>query len=203
MFRNRVNPFGEIFETKSRGAWMGNRGLIHNEQQKITRDFRLKAWLICQLEFKGWHRPIMAPGQYTELFFFDEATAFAAGHRPCSECRREDFNLFKAAWLKGNPEHGFHHKTKIAEIDAILHADRMKDDGSKVTAEMNIDKLPNGTFILYEKLPWLVFNGHLHEWSPEGYKKSIAFPEAKKISVLTPASVVSAFRAGYQPQVSL
>src|ERR1700730_14192737 len=100
--QNRVDPFGRLIRTTARGAWMGNRGLIHNEYQQIVRTFRLKAWITCRLEFKGWYRKVMSPNRYTELFFLDEATAFSAGHRPCAECRREDFNRFKAAWLQGN-----------------------------------------------------------------------------------------------------
>ncbi|HTJ10817.1 MAG TPA: hypothetical protein VL547_02270, partial [Dinghuibacter sp.] len=99
MLQNRVDPYGNIIFTPARGAWMGNRGLLHDAQQHIRRPFRLKAWIICVLQFKGRHRPVMAPGQYTELFFLDEATALSAGHRPCAECRREDFNRFKAAWI--------------------------------------------------------------------------------------------------------
>ena len=95
--QNRVNPFGEIIETKARGLWMGNRGHIHNDDRKIVRPFKLKAWIACKLEFKNRHREIMAHNLYTELFFLDEATAFAAGHRPCFECRRENAEKFKAA----------------------------------------------------------------------------------------------------------
>ena len=100
--QNRVNPFGQIIETTARGLWMGTRGNIHNAERKIVRQFKLKAWITCRLEFKGRKRQMMMPNLYTELFFLDEATAFAAGHRPCCECRREDYNNFKAAWLKGN-----------------------------------------------------------------------------------------------------
>ena len=87
MLQNRVNPLGDIIRTPARGAWMGNRGLLHNERQEIVRPYRLIPWITCVLSFKNRHRPVMAPGQYTELFFLDEATSFAAGHRPCKECR--------------------------------------------------------------------------------------------------------------------
>src|ERR1700761_7186777 len=111
MLQNRVDPMGNIIRTSARGAWMGNRGLIHDEHQHVLRPFRLKAWLICVLQFRNRKRVVMSPGQYTELFFFDEATAFSAGHRPCFECRRSDALLFRSCWIKGNPEYGFQEKT--------------------------------------------------------------------------------------------
>ena len=131
--QNRVDPFGQLIRTSARGAWMGNRGMIHNEHQQIIRPFRLKAWITCLLEFKDRHREVMTPNLYTELFFLDEATAFSAGHRPCAECRRADFNRFKAAWVKGNPLYKYHIKTPIGEIDEILHRERMNPNGSKST----------------------------------------------------------------------
>src|SRR5262245_42860885 len=120
MLQNRVDPWGNLIKTKARGAWMGNRGLIHNDRQEIVRPFKLKNWITCLLEFKGRQRKVMTPGLYTELFFLDEATAFSAGHRPCAECRRQDYVRFKLAWLKGNPKYGFDEKTSIREIDNII-----------------------------------------------------------------------------------
>src|ERR1700761_3400486 len=110
MLRNRVTPQGDIIKTPARGAWMGNRGVIHDEHKQIRRSFKLKAWITCLLQFKGRHREVMTPGRWTELFFFDEATAFSAGHRPCGECRRHDYRRFKAAWLEGNPQYAFTQK---------------------------------------------------------------------------------------------
>ncbi|MEP6684893.1 MAG: hypothetical protein ABJA35_16590 [Parafilimonas sp.] len=159
--QNRVNPFGEIIETKARGLWMGNRGHIHNLDRKIVRPFKLKAWITCKLEFKGRKREIMAPNLYTELFFLDEATAFAAGHRPCFECRRNDYNKFKTAWLKGNPEYKFSDKTSIRDIDEILHKERMNKDGSKKTHKENNSDLPDGTFIAVNNQPYVLFQQHI------------------------------------------
>jgi hypothetical protein len=113
MLQNRVDPFGNLIKTRARGTWMGNRGVLHDDKQQLLRPFKLKAWLTCRLEFKGRKRQIMAPHRWTELFFLDEATAFAAGHRPCFECRRSDFNKFKSLWIKGNPEYNFDEKTPI------------------------------------------------------------------------------------------
>ena len=106
--QNRVTPFGEIIATPERGAYMGNRGgrIHHNDRQELqTRRWASRQWITCLLEFKGRHRMVMQPNRYTELFFLDEVTAFAAGHRPCAECRRDDFSRFMTAWAIGNPEY--------------------------------------------------------------------------------------------------
>src|SRR3954469_22149992 len=135
MTQNRVNPFGKIFATSARGAWLGNRGQLHGKGKTILRPFKHQAWIICLLQFKNRRRQIMTPGLWTELFFMDEATAFAAGHRSCFECRRDDASHFKAAWLKGNPQYGFTIKTSINKIDEIIHAERIDSNGKKVTYE--------------------------------------------------------------------
>jgi hypothetical protein len=203
MLQNRVDPFGNIIKTAARGHWMGNRGVIHDHHQSLVRPFRLLAWITCVLVFKDRKRQVMAPDRYTELFFLDEAGSFAAGHRPCCECRRKDYNAFKSSWLKGNPEYNFTEKTSIREIDKILHKERMDRDGLKVSFEESVKKLPNGTFVQRNGQPWLVFNHSLFLWTPFGYEKGIVLPEVKKLSVLTPRSVVNAFRAGYAPQVAV
>ena len=203
MLQNRVTPLGEIIRTKARGAWMGNRGLLHNKLQEINRGYRLKAWITCKLEFKNWKRPVMAPGQYTELFFLDEATAFAAGHRPCAECRREDFIRFKSLWVLANPVYGFDLKTPIAQIDEVIHRERLKEDGSKNTFETSGKNIPDGTFILHENNPFLLMNGQMYQWFPEGYGKATPMLSPKKIISLTPASIITTFRQGYLPQVGL
>ncbi|MEO8712901.1 MAG: hypothetical protein ABI405_12290 [Parafilimonas sp.] len=200
--QNRVNPFGEIIQTTARGLWMGNRGHIHNLNCEIVRQYKLKAWIICKLEFKERKRRIMAPNLYTELFFMDEATAFAAGHRPCFECRREDYSKFKTAWLKGNPQYKFTDKTSIRNIDEILHHERMNKDASKKTFQKNSKDLPNGTFISIDNNAYLVFNKHMYLWSAFGYKKYELFSVGKS-NVLTPESVVNTFSAGYIPQMNI
>lgn len=200
--QNRVDPLGHIISTKARGAWMGNRGNIHNDTQQIVRPYKLYAWLICQLQFKNRHRQIMAPNLYTELFFLDEATAFAAGHRPCFECRREDALCFKILWLQGNPEHGFTDRTSIQEIDNILHKERMQRDGTKAVYQASINDLSNGTFVLFEGNPYLLYDRQMHEWTPFGYEAAQALPQAEIVSVMTPQSIVNAFHAGYLPQIN-
>ena len=140
--QNRVDPFGQLIRTSARGAWMGNRGLIHNEHQQIIRPYRLKAWITCVLEFKGRRREVMTPNLYTELFFLDEATAFSAGHRPCAECRRADFNRFKAAWVQANPLYMYNMKTPIGEIDEILQRERINPEGVKSTYRESLGIFP-------------------------------------------------------------
>jgi hypothetical protein len=203
MLQNRVDPYGNIIKTSARGAWMGNRGLLHNESRNILRPYKLKAWITCLLEFKGRKRMVMAPGQYTELFFLDEATSFAAGHRPCFECRRADAAKFKSLWLKGNPQYGFDPKISVQKIDEVLHRERIGPDGSKVKYQDQLLTLPEGTFIEIDSTPFLISKGAIYEWSPFGYGESKSFPNLETVAVLTPKSIVNAFRAGYLPTIGL
>jgi hypothetical protein len=201
--QNRVDPFGQLIRTTGRGAWMGNRGLIHNEHQQIIRPFRLKGWITCVLEFKGRHREVMTPNQYTELFFLDEATAFSAGHRPCAECRRADFNRFKAAWVQGNSLYMYNMKTPIGEIDEILQRERINPNGSKFTYNERLGNLPEGSFIEYNGKPYMIRNpNRVTHWTPFGYTDSIKLPLTTEVNVLTPKSIVNSFQSGYIPQTS-
>lgn len=203
MLQNRVDPRGNIICTPARGTWLGNRGVIHNELQQILVPFRGKAWITCVLAFKGRKRPIMAPNRWTELFFLDEATAFSAGHRPCFECRRNDALRFRSFWIRGNPEYGFDEKTSIRAIDAILHRERLAEDGVKRVYPAAIGDLPNGSFVLYQDQPHLVVNGWLYRWSPGGYGKGFPAPVVESLQVLTPRSVVNTLLAGYVPQTAV
>lgn len=203
MLQNRVDPFGNLIKTPGRGAWMGNRGILHNDKQEVILSFKLKAWITCKLEFNGRKRQVMAPHRYTELFFLDEATSFAAGHRPCFECRREDYHKFKSLWLNGNPQYHFDEKTSIKKIDDVLHKERINPDKSKVTYEEKIDSIPDGTFVLINEKAYLVFKKQIYLWSPFGYDKGIALPNGRKLAVLTPKSVENTFRTGYMPQIAL
>jgi hypothetical protein len=200
MLQNRVDPGGNIIRTPARGAWIGNRGVLHNERQQILRPFRLKAWITCVLEFKGRRRAIMAPNRWTELFFLDEATAFSAGHRPCFECRRTDAMRFKSHWISGNPEYGFDQRTPINEIDTIIHAQRIDRQGEKVTYKALFTDLPAGAFVVHAGQAHLLRDRLLFPWSPFGYGPGIALPEDGIAVVLTPRSIVNAFKAGYLPQ---
>jgi len=182
---------------------MGNRGVIHDEQQYIVRLFKLKAWLICLLDFKGRRRPVMAPDRYTELFFLDEATAFSAGHRPCAECRRKAFNRFKHFWLESNPGYGYTERTPIWKIDEVLHKERINLSGMKITFTESIGHLPAGSFILNNNEPYLFADRLFFRWTPNGYEDGIGLPGIDRVEVLTPRSVVNAFRAGYKPEMAI
>src|SRR5215472_1932663 len=145
--QNRVTPFGDIIATPERGTFMGNRGVLHDAVSRIKRAWQLKRWIICVLEFKERKRQVMTPGHYTELFFLDEATALAAGHRPCAECRRERFNAFRMAWRSAHPGSSDSPLPSAEEIDCQLHAERVGPDRSKRLFEASLDELPNGVFV--------------------------------------------------------
>lgn len=196
--QNRVNPFGEIFRTTARGTMMGNRGgVLHNGNQEIVRTFKTKRWITCVLEFKDRHRIVMSDRRYTELFFLDEATAFAAGHRPCAECRRERFNSFREAWRRRSGGS----LPMADEMDEELHATRMEGRKKKVTYTAALKTLPNGSFVQIHKDAYLVWNSSLLLWSPEGYKTSETPPRDLSVTVLTPWSIVECFRLGYKPNL--
>jgi hypothetical protein len=200
MLQNRVDPLGRFIKTSARGSWMGNRGVIHMHKQ-ITKPFKHKAWITCALEFKGRKRTVMMPGRWTELFFLDEATAFAAGHRPCFECRKGDAQRFKSCWLKGNPVHNFNMTTSINLIDAIIHGERIDKEKKKVMHQQVSSDIPEGTFILMNDDAYVFTNSRLHRWTAFGYEDGIPVPEGSTLTVLTPHSIVNAFRAGYTPQI--
>jgi hypothetical protein len=201
MLQNRVDPLGNFIKTTARGVWMGNRGVIHNEQKEITHPFKHKAWITCVLDFKGRHRMVMTPNRWTELFFLDEATAFAAGHRPCFECRREDAKKFKASWIEGNPGYNFTMSTSINRIDEIIHRERIDDQKKKVLHQRHSSSLPEGTFILLNQDPYVTINGQLVRWTPFGYEERCDIPTKTSLDVITPVSIVNAFLVGYKPQV--
>ena len=202
MLQNRVDPFGHIISTSARGNWTGTRGLLHDTGKMILRPFKHKAWIICLLEFKNRKRQVMSPNLYTELFFLDEATAFAAGHRPCYECRRADYDHFKLCWINGNPGHGFTLKTSIRDIDAVLHAERIDRARNKVTFNASASGMPDGTFITIGGEPYLLANDKAHQWTPFGYQIIRTIPDGD-YPVLTPPSTLNALRAGYRPQMAL
>jgi hypothetical protein len=169
--------------------------MIHNEKKHIVAQWRSKAWITCQVHFKDRKSPVFAPDSYSQLFFVDEATAFAAGHRPCAECRRDRYNEFKAAWIETD-------KPTAIEIDKILHSDRVLDDKRKRTFVANFGSLPQGTFIEIDRKAILLWGGKLLEWSFDGYRPfNSSFSPSLSVAVLTPASVVRMFTSGFTPQV--
>lgn len=200
-FQNRIDPWGKLNASNARGHWLGNRGILHNEQQKIIRTHTHKAWVTCQLQFKNRKRQIFAPNSYSELFFLDEATAFAAGHRPCAECRRERFNELKQCWIKANKENPAIVQLPIAEIDWQLHTERIGKSGSKVSYLASAKDLPDGTFFAYNDQAFLIWNNFYYAWSFEGYIKSSLVSMHEQVDVLTPLSMVNTFKAGFKPEV--
>lgn len=201
--QNRITPFGEIIATPARGTFMGNRGILHDEEQHIRRRYSGQAWIICRLEFKGRQRKLMQPGHYTELFFLDEATALAAGHRPCASCRREAFNTFMKAWAAANWDEERDGKLLAKEMDRRIHSERVRRGGKKVTYEADIASLPEGAFIAQGKQALLLWDGRLWPWSPDGYGQPEPRPSGGQVTVLTPRSTVGALEAGYVPAVKL
>jgi hypothetical protein len=202
--RNRVTPSGEIVAIPERGTMMGNRGILHDAEGRIVRPWRLKQWLICVLEFRGRHRTVMAPNRYTELFFLDEATGLAAGHRPCFECRRGRFVAFRQAWAAGNLRHTAPEALKVKVIDDQLHAERDGAHRSKRTYPENLDDLPDGVLVTLaggDGEANLVLGNELLAWSPGGYRDRRRRPRDEIVSVLTPPSTVRTIRSGYRPEV--
>ncbi len=202
--QNRVTPFGEIVAVPDRGSFMGNRGRIHNEQRTLkTRHWDRKAWITCLLQFKGRRRPIMAPSTYTELFFLDEATAFAAGHRPCGECRRADAKRFKSLWLEANGALLPGKAETMANLDAVFHSERIGRDSTQNRWVARISELPDGAMVLVDdaRAAFLLQQGHLYLWSAAGYVERKAIPPGRTVTVLTPPSVTRALAAGYRPVV--
>ncbi|MFO0809239.1 MAG: hypothetical protein U0746_11480 [Gemmataceae bacterium] len=195
--QNRVDPFGAIVATSERGTILGNRGLLHDKHQRIVRPWRLKRWIACLLAFRGRQRTVMSPGLYTELFFLDEATALAAGHRPCAECRRADLLRFKAAWLRGNAAGPFTADSLLPLMDDILHAERLDATGGKRTYRAPLRRLPSGVIVAVGGKPFLWHDGRLRRWSFAGYSRGKA--GSGLVTVLTPPSVVAAIEAGYAP----
>jgi hypothetical protein len=191
--QNRVTPEGEIVAAPDRGSLMGNRGRLHRPDGTLgPARWTTKAWIACALDFGDRHRTIMAPGSYTELFFLDEATAYAAGHRPCAECRREAFRAFRDLWSI------VHVPAPAPEIDAVLHAARTRRDRTKVTFEARAGDLPDGTMIRTAEGPALLHGGAAHRWSTAGYGAPEDRPEGR-VTVLTPVPIVALFRAGLRP----
>jgi hypothetical protein len=198
--QNRVLPTGEVIACRARGAWMGNRGCLHDTAGKLVRRWTTRNWLICRLEFRGRRRTVMAPGRYTELFFLDEATALAAGHRPCFECRREDFQRFTAAWASG---HGTA-RPDAGEMDRSLHRERRLSGAPRAAPLCFAADLPDGAIVEWPGRAgaWLLRSGAIWRWNPAGYHAPEA--EARQaVLPITPTSTLAAIRAGYQPQIDL
>ena len=198
--QNKVSPIGKIEAVKARGTLMGNRGILHDENKEIKTLSKIKGWVTCNLEYKDRKRELMAKGRYTELFFLDEATAFGSGHRPCAECRRDRYNEFKLKWLEANSILLNNQKDSIANIDKIIHKERINKN-EKVTFREKINTLPDGSIIRIESQIYLIWQNSLFIWSFQGYKKSNIEIKHQTVEVLTPYSYVKMFQKGFIPLV--
>jgi hypothetical protein len=194
--QNRVTPFGDIVSIQARGMLMGNRGIIHDATTRklLKRRWSTKAWIACRCDYKGIRRAVMATRSWTELFFLDEATALAAGHRPCFLCRREAAQAFRLAWAIGNGPP----LPTAPQIDAILHRERVQHGRKRVHALTHrIAELPNGAMISVRDQAYLVVASQTLLWLPEGYRPITGPLEA--VGLLTPPSTLAALQAGYRP----
>jgi len=188
--QNRVSPFGDLFADPARGLLMGNRGgRLHDEGRRLgARRWASPQWICCQLAFKGRHRQVWGDG-YSELFFLDEVTALAAGHRPCFECRREDARSFAALF----PE-----QHKAPDMDRVLHAERLAGKAKRMHRRP-IDALPDGAMIAIDGDAFALCGQRLLRWTPAGYAGSRRRPRGIKVELLTPPSIVAVLKAGYRP----
>ncbi|MFZ6050182.1 hypothetical protein ACFW0H_29185 [Pseudomonas sp. CR3202] len=192
--QNRVDPHSQLHAVAERGTFMGNRGRLHNADQQIVSQWKIRPWITCALCFKDRKRELMAPNSYTELFFLDEPTAYAAGHRPCAECRRPAYKLFKEAWARAFPEQ---QDRSAKAIDNLLHSARLNDDGSQRTWSAKLADLPDGTVIEYAGECVLLWQGGQWRWSFAGYTPlQSAIPSEQEATVLTPQPIVRLFAAG-------
>jgi hypothetical protein len=196
--QNRVTPEGLVVATPARGTMFGVRGGgFHRHDRTLkARHWASKQWICCVLEFKGRRRALMQPGRFTELFFLDEATAFAAGHRPCFECRRADAIRFAELWSK---VHGGHKRAAAPAMDDVLHQQRCSAPG-RILEQLAPKELPDGAFVQRHGGPALMSGGRLWPWSFEGYGAAQKPPDYG-LPVITPAATIAVMAAGYRPGV--
>ena len=198
--QNRVTPFSELVAHPARGLLYGNRGCLHDREGRIRRRYGTRRWIACRLEFKGWQRgPKLQPGLFTELFFLDEATALAAGHRPCALCRRADYVRLGALWRELHPL-----QRGADAIDRQLHAER-HDPVARAQRHHRapLAGLPDGAFVVRDGEPWLVHGDELARWTPAGYAERVPRPGGGPATVVTPPSLVALLRSRWRPLVPL
>lgn len=197
--RNRVTPTGDIEALALRGAWTGNRGILHSDSGEIVRLHAHSHWLTCALQYKGVRREQWLPHHLTWLFFHDEAVSFAAGHRPCALCRRESYNAYRAAWAEGLGEP----PPSARDIDRRLHAQRLvRGTHRRRIHSVTWAKLPLGAFVLTPGgAPAVMLDDHLMTWTPAGYAEAMPRPVRGSAPTLTPPASLAALRAGYPVQI--
>jgi hypothetical protein len=194
--RNRVTPLGDIVAIGLRGAWTGNRGILHSGQE-IVRFHASDLWITCALEFRGRWREQWQPHHYTFLFFHDEAVSLAAGHRPCAECRRDSYNAYRAAWAEGLGTS----LPSAKQINQRLHAERIvRGTHRRRLHEAAWPDLPDGAFVMLGS-PAVVVGSRLVEWTPEGYRNRHERPRGGTARLITPPATVAALQAGYPVQI--
>lgn len=193
--QNRVTPLSDLIAVPDRGTFTGNRGILHTPDKRIVRYNVGRRWIICQLEFKGWHWEIMKPNRWTQLFFLDEATALSAGHRPCATCRYQHYQRFRRCWATahGGPV------PSADQLDLVLHGDRLSRPRTKRLVREPIDSLADGVFILADEEPWLVWGAQLLHWTPGGYDRATSRPLKEDVPLLTPRCTARTIAAGYAP----
>jgi hypothetical protein len=196
--QNRITPLSDLIATPARGLVYGNRGCLHDDTGQIRRRWNGRRWISCQLRFKDWQRKaLLQPGKFTELFFLDEATAFAAGHRPCALCRRADYNRFIETWQTLHPG-----QTSADAIDAELHEERIDPETREQRHhDAPLGDLPDGAFVLHDGEPHLVLRDNLLRWSPAGYPARRPRPTRLQVRVITPPSLVAVLRTDWQSLV--
>jgi hypothetical protein len=195
--QNRVTPYGELLAVPDRGLFWGNRGPLLDREGRLARYARGRAWVICVLSFKGRRRQQWRPGRLTELYFLDEATGLAAGHRPCGECRYQEYQAFKRAWARALGPAG--PPPRAPEIDARLHESRLIRPGMRRTYQAPLAGLPSGAMVDIGGDPWLVRDGRLLAWTPGGYaERPVTLPRGP-VTVVTPQVTVAVLAAGYRP----
>jgi hypothetical protein len=195
--QNRVTPFGELIADPARGLVYGNRGCLHDAGGRVRRHHATRRWIACRLEFRGWHRgPLMQPGRFTELFFLDDATALAAGHRPCALCRRQDYRHLSELWAHMHGERG-----TADAMDARLQRERL-DGVRRRLHRVDGERLPDGACVARDGEAWMVSGGALRRWSPAGYGDAAPIGEAPH-ELLTPPSLVELLRSGWRSDLPL
>ena len=195
--RNRVTPLGDIVAIPLRGAWLGNRGILHRGRD-VVRFHRSPLWIICTLRHADWQLPQWHPHHFTVLFFHDEAVALAAGHRPCALCRRPAYNEFRTAWTAGTADR----RPLAFELDRQLHGERLyRGTHRRRLHEVRWREIPNGAFVLTGDGPALARDDAIVPWTPAGYGQPRPRPRAGRVPMITPPSTARAIRNGYLPQV--
>ena len=198
--QNRVTPTGEIVADPARGTLTGNRGCLHGTGRGLgVSRWRSKLWICCELEFRGWRRDPMPPGRWTMLFFLDEATALAAGHRPCAYCRRVDYVSYVDAWQAG---HGSAQRPHAVDMDAVLHRQRVDSRTRRqLTRPARAGDLPDGAMVRNGDVTGLIHDGAFRTWTLTGYAEPVRLAPATAVELLTPPASVAALRAGFRPRL--